>query len=160
MRLIEAKDDPQMGRIIRQVMTEFNAVGEGYSIQDPEVDAMTAAYSDDRAAYFVIENSSGQLVGGAGYAQLAGADTNTCELRKMYLIEGGRGAGLGRILLETCLEGARQDGYQRCYLETLDHMTSARRLYEANGFKRINKPLGATGHFGCDAWYELPLVSG
>lgn len=157
MRPIRKDDDAAMAGIIRSVMTEFNAVGEGYSIEDPEVDAMSTAYDGERSAYFVVENAQGQLIGGAGYAQLQGADAEICELRKMYLDPSARGSGLGRTLLDACLQGAREAGYQRCYLETLDHMTAARKLYEAYGFRRIDKPLGATGHFGCDAWYERSL---
>jgi putative acetyltransferase len=39
------------------------------------------------------------------------------------------------------------------YLETLKTMTAARRLYESFGFEPRLAPLGATGHFGCDAWF-------
>ena len=34
-----------MARIIRDVMTEFGAVGDGYSIMDSEVNSMFEAYS-------------------------------------------------------------------------------------------------------------------
>jgi putative acetyltransferase len=36
-------------------------------------------------------------------------------------------------------------------------MNSARRLYEAFGFGRLEKPKGKTGHFGCDVWYAREL---
>jgi len=45
LRRIEPGDDPAMGAVIREVMTEFGAVGSGFSIEDPEVDAMSAAYA-------------------------------------------------------------------------------------------------------------------
>ena len=35
---------------------------------------------------------------------------------------------------------------------------AARRLYEAAGFTRLCGPEGATGHFGCDAWYARELT--
>ncbi len=147
-----------MGEIIREVMTEFGAVGEGYSIEDPEVDDMFGSYSIDRAAFFVAERD-GETLGGAGVAHLAGADDDVCELRKMYVVPQGRRLGVGRTLLDTCLTAARQFGYATCYLETLEHMRSARRLYAAYDFQPLAAPLGQTGHFGCDNWYALELGS-
>ena len=45
----------------------------------------------------------------------------------------------------------------RCYLETLNGMDAAMRLYARSGFQRIAGPLGATGHGGCDVFYALTL---
>jgi putative acetyltransferase len=73
MRPIEPRDDPAMAAIIRGVMTEFGAVGCGFSINDPEVDGMSAAYAGPRQAYWVVEKS-GALVAGAGIASLVGSD--------------------------------------------------------------------------------------
>ena len=54
-------------------------------------------------------------------------------------------------------DDARRNGYLSSYLETLERMTEARRLYEAAGFKRIDAPMGDTGHHRCDCWYVLEL---
>lgn len=157
LRPIEPADDPQVAQLIRSVMTEFGAVGCGYSIQDAEVDAMSAAYADDRAAYFVAERG-GRVLAAGGIAPLAGAERDdVCELRKMYAYAEARGLGLGRRLLEQCLEAARAAGYRTCYLETLEHMHRARALYEKVGFRPLVGPLGDTGHFTCNAWYALEL---
>lgn len=156
IRRIQPSDDPGMADIIRTVMTEFGAVGAGFSIEDPEVDGMTAAYSDPRAAYFVALRGD-ELLGGAGIAQLEGAEPHVCELKKMYVLPAGRGLGIGRRLMDLCLDAARDAGYTLCYLETLSHMTQARHLYEKHGFQRIDHALGNTGHHGCNSWYTLPL---
>ncbi len=156
IRRIEPGDDPAMARIIRDVMTEFGAVGEGYSIMDTEVDAMAEAYAGSRAAFFVAV-VDGVVVGGGGIGPLQEGPPDVCELKKMYLVETARGHGLGRRLMEHCLEAARLAGYDRCYLETLEHMTDARRLYERNGFEPLDAPMGDTGHCGCNGWYIRSL---
>jgi putative acetyltransferase len=156
IRLIEPADSPAMARIIRSVMGEFEAVGEGYSINDPEVDDMAGAYSGERATYFVVSNGP-RVVGGGGVGPLDGADADTCELRKMYLLPEVRGLGMGRRLLARCLEAAQDLGYRRCYLETLGHMSQAQALYEANGFVATDAPMGNTGHFACNRFYVKPL---
>lgn len=156
IRPIEPRDDAALAAIIRQVMTELGAAGPGFAIHDREVDAMSQAYARPGAAYFVVERE-GRCLGGAGFAPLAGGLTMTCELRKMYFLPEARGRGVGRRLLAHVLEAARAAGYRRCYLETYHTMDRARVLYEAAGFKRLCEPEGATGHFGCDAWYARDL---
>lgn len=156
IRPIRPDDDPAMARIIREVMTEFGAVGRGFSIEDPEVGAMSEAYAGERSAYFVLLDE-GEIVGGSGIAPLEGAPDDLCELRKMYYLPRARGRGQGRPMLELCLATARRRGFTRCYLETLGSMAGARRLYEKFGFRPLPAPEGSTGHFGCDAWYMLEL---
>ncbi|KAA3611907.1 MAG: GNAT family N-acetyltransferase [Planctomycetota bacterium] len=156
LRPIAPQDDARVAAIIRQVMTEFGAVGPEYSISDPEVDHMSQAYSGPNSAYFVVEDQ-GEILGCAGVAPLTGADPGICELRKMYLVEASRGRGIGRALLERCLHSARELGFHTCYLETLNHMNAARGLYEKFGFQKLDGPLGQTGHPGCNNFYSLSL---
>lgn len=159
LRPIAATDDPAMARIVREVMIEHGASGPGFAIGDPEVDALSAAYDPHReppAEYWVLEEA-GEVVGGGGFGSLAGGDGSTCELRKMYLLPRARGRGLGRRLLEHLLARMAARGYRRCYLETLGTMQQARALYLAAGFEKLCAPEGATGHFGCDAWYARAL---
>jgi putative acetyltransferase len=137
-------------------MPEFSAVGPGFAINDPEVDDMYTAYRNPRCAYFVVV-VAGKVVGGGGIAPLDGGNPDTCELRTMYFLPEARGQGFGRALLERCLAAARTNGFRHVYLETLRSMTAARRLYEAFGFQPRAAPLGATGHFGCDAWFVKDL---
>jgi putative acetyltransferase len=152
VRPIRAEDDPAVGRIIREVMTEFSAVGKGFSIQDPEVARMSKAYASGRAIYYVLDEG-GRVLGGAGIGPLPEAEKDVCELKKMYVLRAGRNRGFGRALMERCLEAARCLGYRKVYLETLETMNQAQALYEKFGFAPIEAPMGATGHFGCDRWF-------
>src|SRR5690606_9425605 len=156
LRPIEPRDDGAVAAIIRTVMPEFGATGCGFAINDPEVDWMSRAYAEPRSAYFVIERD-GAVAGGGGIAPPAGGDGTTCELRKMYFLPGARGIGAGTAMMARCLQAARDAGFSRCYLETLGGMDAAMRLYERSGFRRIDAPLGATGHGGCNTFYLLDL---
>lgn len=156
LREIQPTDTAAVATIIRDVMTEFGAVGEGYSINDPEVADMYAAYDNDRSTFYVLEKDN-DLVGCGGIAPLAGSDGTICELRKMYFLPAARGFGQGRRMLEQCLQNARTLGYQKCYLETLKSMESANRLYQKVGFQPLCGNLGNTGHSSCDAYYALDL---
>ncbi len=156
IRPIQPRDDAAIATIIRVVMPEFGAVGCGFAIGDPEVDWMSSAYAEPRSAYFVVERD-GVVMGGGGVAPLAGGDAGTCELRKMYFLPEARGHGAGAAMMGRCLDTARGFGFSQCYLETLDGMDAAMRLYERSGFRRIDAPLGATGHGGCNTFYLQAL---
>ncbi|MCB9293557.1 MAG: MarR family transcriptional regulator [Lewinellaceae bacterium] len=156
LRPVQPGDNKKVARIIRQVMTEFGTVGEGYSIMDPEVDGMYEAYRNPRSAFFVIERQ-GEVLGCGGIGPLAGGDEQTCELKKMYFLPELRGMGWGKRLALHCLGKARELGYRLCYLETVERMWQANKLYQRLGFKRLDAPLGSTGHSGCEAFYALPL---
>ncbi|MEI9919165.1 MAG: GNAT family N-acetyltransferase [Bacteroidota bacterium] len=156
VRPVQSSDNAAVAAIIRAVMPEFGAGGEGFAIHDAEVDNIHAAYSHLRMAYFVCE-VDGKVVGTGGVAPLLGGDANTCELKKMYFLKEGRGKGLGRKMVERCLSAAKDLGFEYCYLETLNTMRDAMVLYEKLGFEKIPRPCGSTGHFGCDTFYRKRL---
>ncbi len=158
IRPIEPEDDAAIAAIIRTVMPEFGACGPGFAINDPEVDHMSRAYARNGAAYFVAcDPNTGAVLGGGGIAPLDDGEEDVCELRKMYFLSGARGRGAGARMLETCLNAARELGYERCYLETLTGMDAAQKLYVQQGFTRIEASMGKTGHFSCDRYYLIDL---
>lgn len=156
IRPIEKTDNAVIADIIRLVMTEFKAVGCGYSINDSEVDDMYTAYSPERSAFYVVE-LNGTVLGCGGFGQLTGADEHTCELRKMYFKSELRGLGVGTRLLSRCLQDAMHAGFQHCYLETMDTMEQAQHLYGKHGFEYLDKPMGNTGHSSCGTWMAREL---
>lgn len=158
LRPIRREDNPAVARIIRTVMTEYGAVGPGYSIEDPEVDAMFEAYDHARALFLVLENTSGELVGCGGIAPLAGGDADTCELKKMYFLPDARGQGMGRLLVETLEDAARQRNFRYMYLETIAAMQEANRLYQRLNFDPLPGPMGNTGHSACGLFYRKELA--
>lgn len=155
-RLIRPEDNPEVASIIRQVMTEYGAVGKGYSIMDPEVDQMYESYNDERSAFYVIEQE-GRIYGCGGIGPLVGGDADTCELKKMYFLPELRGMGWGKRLINETLAKAKTLGYKRCYLETIERMWQANALYQKMGFVRQSEREGATGHDSCEAYYLREL---
>ncbi len=75
----------------------------------------------------------------------------------MYFRSELRGLGVGTELLKVCLDEARNAGFQHCYLETMDGMEQARRLYGQHGFKYLDERLGDTGHSSCGTWMAREL---
>lgn len=158
LRGIAAADDAQVADLIREVMSEFRLTGEGFALHDPEVACMSAAYPGGDARYYVLERD-GRILGGGGFGRLAGseAEDRVCELRKMYLRPELRGLGQGRRLLDRLLLEMRAAGYRSCYLETTSWMDAAQALYRKAGFRELERPMGGTGHHGCDRFFLLDL---
>ena len=82
LRKITEADNAAVANLIRTVMPEFGCDGPGFAIHDAEVDQMSQAYADPRAAYYVLEKQ-GEVVGGGGFAQLKDGAEDICELKKM-----------------------------------------------------------------------------
>lgn len=159
LRPIRPEDNLQVAAIIRAVMTDYGAVGPGFSIEDPEVDGMYEAYNHPRALFLVLENTTdGQVVGCGGIAPLQGGAPDTCELKKMYFLPAARGQGMGRRLVETLEVAAGRRGFRYMYIETLSSMQEANRLYQRLGFEPLPGPMGSTGHGGCNQFYGKALV--
>lgn len=156
-RLIQAEDNSVVAKIIRSVMKEYGVTGEKTSFWDAEIDTMYDSYQDAQSTFFVLEKDK-TVIGCGGIGPLADSDGKTCELRKMYFLPEARGKGLGKKMLNLCLEEAKKLGYQRCYLETSGSMQEAQHLYKKTGFKKLDAPQGNTGHGGCLDWYVKKLA--
>ena len=151
IREISKADDQQISAVIRSVLIEFGVPKVGTAYADEALDKMTETYNRSKATYFVIDNN-GKVIGGAGIAPLDNFEGNTCELQKMYFLPEARGLGLGTKMMISCLERAKQFGFDTCYLETMPYMDDARKLYKKVGFEMLEKPMGDTGHYSCNVW--------
>ncbi len=155
IREMREEDSAQVSKIVRRSIREFGAPGQGFAIDDAELDDLYSAYQS-RAKYLVVERD-GEVLGGGGYGPLRGAADHICELRKLYFTPSLRGSGLGRDLVKRLLPHAKADGYTTCYLETIPALARANRLYESLGFQKLDMPMGETGHHACSLWYAKAL---
>lgn len=151
LRKIEEKDNEAVAALIRSVFEELEIPKVGTAYEDSCLDHMFEQYQQPRSVYFVVE-FQGQLMGGAGVAPLADAAQNICELQKMYFQSEIRGRGIGRQMMDKCLQSAIEIGFDFCYLETMPFMHAAQGLYKKVGFEYLAAPLGGTGHCSCPVW--------
>ena len=132
-------------------MKEFGVNRPNTVYFDPTTDTLFELFQKYRSVYNVAE-LNGEIVGGGGIYPTDGLDDDTCELVKMYLLPIARGLGLGRILIEKCLEQATALGYKKVYLETMPELKQAMNVYAKFGFQYLKGPMGKSGHTDCDLW--------
>jgi putative acetyltransferase len=151
IREIQSNDNVEIAAIVRNVLMEMGAPKVGTAYADPYLDSLFEVYAVPKAIYFVVENN-GKIIGGAGIKQLDNSDENICELQKMYLLPEGRGLGLGKLLIDNCIEKATEFGFESCYIETMTYMDAAQKLYRKSGFEYLEQQIGNTGHNSCEVW--------
>ena len=151
IREIQEKDNANLAKVIREVLTEHSVNKPGTVFTDPTTDALYELFSEKKAFYFVAENEN-EIVGGAGIFPTKGLPKGCVELVKIYLQSDTRGCGTGKELMQLCIDKAKEFGFTSIYLETMPELSSAIGLYEKMGFKRLTHSLGESGHFACDLW--------
>lgn len=152
IRSIQPGDNAALAKLIRDTLTEFGANRPGTVYYDDATDHLFELFDQKpRSAYFVALLGD-RIVGGGGIYPSPGLPEDTCELVKMYLYPEARGKGIGREIIQKALAFARQKKFKYVYLETMPELRRALDTYARYGFRYIDKPMGNTGHFGCDLY--------
>ena len=151
IRKIEPTDNEALAKIIRDALTEFKANKPGTVYFDDSTDHLYELFQQEKGIYHVATIKD-QILGGGGIVHTTGLAVDTCELVKLYLAPAARGKGIGKALMQQCLDEAKNAGYKKVYLETMPELISAIPMYEQFGFSYLSGPLGNSGHTGCDIW--------
>jgi DNA-binding MarR family transcriptional regulator/GNAT superfamily N-acetyltransferase len=75
----------------------------------------------------------------AGAVFVVRESDEVARLRMLHVESFARGQGLGRLLVDTCINFSRGAGYKFLQLWTNDVLVSARRIYQAAGFKLVSE---------------------
>ena len=150
-RKVEPKDNALLSQMIRTVFEEHDAPKEGTVYSDPTTDDLNQLFKTPKSALWIAE-INGKTVGCCGIYPTQGLHENCAELVKLYLSENTRGKGIGKTLMQKSLNSAKEFGYKEIYLESLPVYAKAIEMYILDGFKKLEKPLGASGHTSCNVW--------
>lgn len=102
-----------------------------------------------------IAEASGQRLGSIFCTRL---DAGTARLRLFLVAPQARGTGLGRRLLETCLDFAGARGYARLRLWTHESHRAACALYKAQGFECLSsRPVRSYGQDLVEQSWQIGL---
>jgi len=155
-REVREEDNRALARMIRQVFEEHEAPQKGTVYSDPTTDNLHGLFRTGGSVLWVAEVDE-IPVGCCGVYPTEGLESTCAELAKYYLDERVRGRGIGRHLMEKCIQSARDMAYRQLYLESMPHFSKAVRIYEKLGFRELTQPLGNSGHTTCSIWMLLDL---
>src|SRR5579863_4280353 len=142
--LSQAESPAQLAQA-RELFLEY-AQSLGFSLCFQNFDQELANLPGDYAppqGRLLLAEYAGQLAGCVALHKLdlaisdpAISDLAICEMKRLYLRPQFRGHGLGRALAERILDEARQIGYRRMRLDTVEPvMKDAVAMYRRFGFK-------------------------
>ncbi len=150
-RPIAPADNAAIAKVIRTVLEEHGMNKPGTVYTDPTTDALYELFQKENATYWIATEDE-EIVGGCGIYPTKGLPKGCAELVKLYLLPKTRNRGIGKQLLEQCALDAKAMGYSQLYLESMPELSAAVGLYERVGYKKIDTPLGESGHFACNLW--------
>jgi len=151
IRNIRQGDNAALANIVKGTLAEFGANHPGTVYYDATTNALYELFQKERSVYNVAE-LNGEVVGGGGIYPTDGLPQDTCELVKMYLLPQARGLGLGKLMINKCINQASEMGYKKIYLETMPELKQALNVYAKFGFEYLKGPMGNSGHTGCSLW--------
>lgn len=134
VRPFAAKDHEHVRALFVQGM-KINNAPKSYIERSLNTDManIEGAYMKDRGTFLVMERlSDSAIVGSVGLQDLG---DNMCELRRMSIHASERRKGLGRNLISTFIEHARNNEFRGIKLSTGAWMESAVRFYMSLGFE-------------------------
>lgn len=109
------------------------------------------AYDGRTGVLLLVADPAGEIVGTAAVRLLA---PGVGELKRMWLRPACQGRGLGRRLLDACLDEAKGLGCRALRLDTQAKMEAAVHLYRAYGFAEIPR---YNDNRRADIWMERAL---
>lgn len=152
IRPIENSDNAILAETIRSCFHDFEVKNTGGTVYvDPTTDDLFSLFQTPQSFLWVAE-LEGEIVGCCGIFPTENLPEGCTELVKFYIGKKGRGKGVGRLLLEKTIATAKDFGYQSIYLESIPEFSTAVSIYEKQGFQYLEKPLGNSGHHGCNLW--------
>ncbi len=139
IRRVQPNDYAALGLITVHAYRELFGGGPLGPYEEQLLDV--ARRADDSEVYVAL-GEDGSVLGGVTY--VPGSDRTMSEfsdpdaagIRMLAVDPRHQGAGVGRALVEACVQRARADGRHRIILHSTPMMTMAHRIYRHLGFVR------------------------
>jgi putative acetyltransferase len=136
LNFVDADSPAQIAQASELFLEYAQSLGFSLCFQnfDSELAGLPGDYAPPEGRLLLVEYE-GQL---AACAALRKLESGICEMKRLYLRPQFRGKGVGRILAERIITEARQIGYHRMRLDTVEPvMKDAIAMYRKLGFKEI-----------------------
>lgn len=135
IRVIPAKTTPELASV-RKLFREYaDSLGFDLDFQnfDQEMRSFPRGYSPPEGRLLLAMCGRHE----AGCVGLRRSGRGICEMKRLFVRDGFRGRGIGKLLAEAVVKEARDAGYTRMRLDTVASMEEARGIYIKMGFRKI-----------------------
>ena len=156
IRRIERSDNPFVAAMIRKVFDDYDVPREKTVYTDSSTDFLYETFQTKGSVFWVVEVND-IIAGSCGIYPTEGLKEDCVELVKLYLAKDIRGLGIGKMMILKCINTAKDLGYKYLYLESFPQFIEAIGLYKKQGFKKLDNPLGKSGHDACTTWMMKKL---
>ncbi len=130
------RSDPRAVEAVRAILMEYHdeLIAEiGQTTLTAELATLPAPYLPPDGALLLARDGCGRPAGCVG---IKGLSDTACEIKRLYVVAGQRGSGLGRALVRAAMDQARGMGYREMLLIAVLHTTAAaQRIYRELGFE-------------------------
>lgn len=118
-------------RLLIREYVESLGLDLGFQGLEEELSQLPGKYAAPEGALIVAV--SGTTL--CGCVALKKLEPGICEMKRLYVREGFKGRGIGRMLVSRILEQATAMGYRAMRLDSLETMRPAVALYRSFGFE-------------------------
>jgi DNA-binding MarR family transcriptional regulator/GNAT superfamily N-acetyltransferase len=125
---------PTDARAVEAMAAYFAEIRRRFGFEPGDAWRVDAESMTAPDGFFVVATSDGEPVACGGVQRLP---DGSAEIKRMWVHDGWRGAGLGARLLRHLEERAREQGYAVVRLDTNDTLTEAIAMYERAGYRAI-----------------------
>jgi ribosomal protein S18 acetylase RimI-like enzyme len=139
--------------VARELADYLAFIGDALDAEglDHDIAHWQEEYDGRKGVLLVVADAAGEVVGTAAVRFL---EPRVGELKRMWLQPAFQGRGLGRRLMDACLDEARRLGCRALRLDSQAKLEAAVRLYRAYGFGEIPR---YNDNHRADIWMERAL---
>jgi GNAT superfamily N-acetyltransferase len=139
--------------VARELADYLSFIGDALDAEglDHDIAHWQEEYDGRMGVLLLVADPAGEVVGTAAVRLL---EPGLGELKRMWLRPSRQGSGLGRRLIDACLDEARRLGCRALRLDTQAKLEAAVHLYRAYGFNEIAR---YNDNHRADIWMERSL---
>ncbi|MDI6799077.1 MAG: GNAT family N-acetyltransferase [Actinomycetota bacterium] len=135
LKLAKSESDFEAARRLFLEYADYIGMDLSFQNFDDELRVIAGHYSKHLGGIILlIDAAKDDAVGCVALRRFEGG---VAELKRMYIKESYRGRGPGDRLMERAIALAREFGYQKIRLDSIEEMTEALSLYKKFGFKEM-----------------------
>lgn len=91
-------------------------------------------YYNNTCNFWYALDSKGQIVGSIGLKKI---NEHEGQIKKCFVMKEYRGKGLAKRLMDTAKNAAKEHGFEKLYLSTIDILVAANNFYMKTGFEKV-----------------------